>query len=80
MSPTQGHEATTVFGTKFDTARANIEVQGGEAVIREAGTENVPLCMLTVTNNSYGGHAIYLDAGAFSASLHGSLRAGLANY
>jgi tyrosine phenol-lyase len=75
--------------THFDTTRANIEVQGGQAVdcaipegadpralhpfkgnidlarlervIREAGRENVPLCMLTVTNNSRGGQPVSMD-------------------
>jgi tyrosine phenol-lyase len=75
--------------THFDTTRANIEVQGGEAVdclvpegrdpqtlhpfkgnidlgqlervIIEAGAENVPLCMLTVTNNSCGGQPVSMD-------------------
>jgi tyrosine phenol-lyase len=75
--------------THFDTTRANIEVQGGEAVdclvpegrdpqtlrpfkgnidlgqlervIREAGAQNVPLCMLTVTNNSCGGQPVSMD-------------------
>jgi tyrosine phenol-lyase len=75
--------------THFDTTRANIEVQGGEAVdclvpegrdpqtlhpfkgnidlgqlervILEAGAENVPLCMLTVTNNSCGGQPVSMD-------------------
>ena len=75
--------------THFDTTRANIEVQGAEAVdclvpegrdpqalhpfkgnidlgrleevIRRAGPENVPVCMLTVTNNSSGGQPVSMD-------------------
>jgi tryptophanase len=75
--------------THFDTTRANIEIQGGQAVdclvpegrnpedrhpfkgnidlgqlervIEVTGAENVPLCMLTVTNNSCGGQPVSMD-------------------
>ncbi|MGD9128548.1 MAG: tryptophanase [Planctomycetia bacterium] len=75
--------------THFDTTRANIEVQGGNAVdlviaegkdtqsdypfkgnmdterleafILEVGAEKIPLCMLTVTNNSGGGQPVSME-------------------
>ncbi|MEW5817904.1 MAG: tryptophanase, partial [Spirochaetota bacterium] len=75
--------------THFDTTRANIEVQGGEAVdlvipegkdpqrlhpfkgnidiprleehIRKVDPRNIPVCILTVTNNSGGGQPVSME-------------------
>ena len=41
--------------------KGNIDLEQLERVIREAGAENVPLCMLTVTNNSCGGQPVSMD-------------------
>ncbi len=75
--------------THFDTTRANIEYNSGEAedlviaagkdpqtlhpfkgnidleklanFIKEKGAENIPLCMLTITNNSGGGQPVSME-------------------
>jgi tryptophanase len=75
--------------THFDTTRANIEYNGGEAVdllipegrdaetphpfkgnidlerlddfIEKTGPDNIPACMLTVTNNSGGGQPVSME-------------------
>ena len=41
--------------------KGNIDLGRLERVIREAGPANVPLCMLTVTNNSSGGQPVSMD-------------------
>jgi tyrosine phenol-lyase len=41
--------------------KGNIDLGRLEEVIRDAGPENVPLCMLTVTNNSSGGQPVSMD-------------------
>ncbi|HPS63981.1 MAG TPA: tryptophanase [Ignavibacteria bacterium] len=73
----------------FDTTRANIEFNGGEAldlvieegkhpdvihpfkgnmdtnklkdVIKERGAENIPVCMITITNNAGGGQPVSMQ-------------------
>lgn len=73
----------------FDTTRANIEFNGGEAldlvieegkhpdvihpfkgnmdtnklkdVIKERGAENIPVCMITITNNAGGGQPVSMS-------------------
>jgi len=80
---------TIPSNTHFDTTRANIEYNGGNAVdlvipegkdpqclhpfkgnidldrldafIKETGPKNIPVCMLTVTNNSGGGQPVSME-------------------
>jgi tryptophanase len=51
--------------THFDTTRANVEAQGAAAIdqkfITTKGPENIPVCMLTVTNNSGGGQPVSME-------------------
>jgi tryptophanase len=41
--------------------KGNIDLGRLEELIRESGAENVPLCMLTVTNNSCGGQPVSME-------------------
>jgi tyrosine phenol-lyase len=38
--------------------KGNIDVEALERLIKEKGKENIPLCMLTITNNSGGGQPV----------------------
>ncbi len=41
--------------------KGNMDLQALEGLIREAGPEHIPLCMLTVTNNSNGGQPVSME-------------------
>lgn len=41
--------------------KGNIDIQKLESFIKEKGAENIPLCMLTVTNNSGGGQPVSMQ-------------------
>ncbi|MGD8578248.1 MAG: tryptophanase [Lysobacterales bacterium] len=41
--------------------KGNMDIEALERFIRERGAENIPLCMLTVTNNSGGGQPVSME-------------------
>jgi len=41
--------------------KGNIDIEKLEAFIKEKGPENIPLCMITVTNNSGGGQPVSMQ-------------------
>jgi len=41
--------------------KGNMDIERLDAFISERGTENVPLCMLTITNNSGGGQPVSME-------------------
>ncbi|MGJ7031242.1 hypothetical protein [Niabella hirudinis] len=45
--------------------KGNINLVALEATIKEKGAAHIAMCIITITNNSGGGHAVYLDAKAF---------------
>ncbi len=43
---------------KYSPFKGDIEVDGLEDLIRKVGQKNIPICMLTLTNNSVGGQPV----------------------
>ena len=41
--------------------KGNMDIEALEGFIQEKGAENIPLCMLTITNNSGGGQPVSLE-------------------
>lgn len=41
--------------------KGNMDVSGLESLIREKGAANIPLCMLTITNNAGGGQPVSME-------------------
>lgn len=41
--------------------KGNMDIEKLEAFIKEKGAENIPLCMITITNNSGGGQPVSMD-------------------
>ena len=41
--------------------KGNMDLEALEAFIRQEGTERIPLCMITVTNNSNGGQPVSME-------------------
>ncbi len=41
--------------------KGNIDLEKLEAFIKEKGTENIPICMITVTNNTGGGQPVSME-------------------
>ena len=41
--------------------KGNMDIEKLESFIREKGAENIPLCMITITNNSGGGQPVSMD-------------------
>jgi tryptophanase len=41
--------------------KGNMDIEKLDAFIRDRGTENIPLCMLTITNNSGGGQPVSME-------------------
>lgn len=54
----------TEIGTKPDVVadfKGNIDIEALEKFINEVGIENVPVCMITVTNNTGGGQPVSMQ-------------------
>lgn len=51
--------------SKHHPFKGNIDLGKLDRFIEEHGPKNIPLGMVTITNNAGGGHAIYIDAGGF---------------
>jgi len=51
----------TLETNKYADFKGNIDLNKLEEVIKKAGANNIPLCMLTVTNNSVGGQPVSME-------------------
>lgn len=61
-----GHPVNLAVPEAYDTALAspfkgNMDVEALEAFIKDKGPANIPLVMITVTNNSAGGQPVSMD-------------------
>ncbi len=57
-------DCPTAIGTQPEVSapfKGNIDLEKLEAVIKKAGAENIPLSMITVTNNSGGGQPVSMQ-------------------
>jgi len=64
FSGAEAVDLPTAAGRDPDTIapfKGNMDIAALEKLIREVGRENIPLCMLTITNNSGGGQPVSME-------------------